>query len=105
MPAAAIGVAPWQQFNFQVRARDFYFTGEYTDVSPADGVSYHTYTMGQPRFAVDNLLPVVPAEGEALLTVTRTAGGDAASPSQIGLLLMYRQAPVERESDSVLIMP
>ncbi len=105
VPAVAIGVAPGQQFNFQVQARDFYFTGEYTDVSPAGGVSYHTYTMGQPRYTVDNLLPVVPAEGETLLTVARSAGGDAASPSQIGLLLMYRQAPVERESDSVLIKP
>ena len=105
VPAAAIGVAPGQQFNFQVRARDFYFTDEYTDVSPAGGVSYHTYTMGQPRYAVDNLLPVVPAGGEAQLTVARTAGGNTASPSQIGLLLMYRLAPVERESDSVLILP
>jgi hypothetical protein len=105
VPASAIGVAPGQRFNFQVRARDLYFSGEYTDVSPADGVTYHTYTMGWPRYAVDNLLPVVPAAGETLLTVTRSAEGEAASPSQIGLLLMYRQAPLERESDSVTIEP
>jgi hypothetical protein len=61
--------------------------------------------MGKPKFAVDNLFPTIPAAGQVGLNVTRVTGGDTASPSQIGLLLMYRQAHIERESDSVLIKP
>jgi hypothetical protein len=105
VPAAAIGVAPGQAFNFQVLAADGFFTGAYTDCSPGDCASYHTYTYGQPKFAVNDPFPVVPSNGQVNLTVTKVAGGDAASPSQFGLLFMYRQAPIERESDSVLIGP
>jgi subtilisin family serine protease len=102
-PAAAIGVAAGQQFNFRVTAWDSYFTGGVTDCSPHDCTSYHTYTFGQPKFAVDNYVPTVPANGTTGLTVTKPAGGAAASPSQIGLLLMYRQAPIERESNAVIL--
>jgi hypothetical protein len=105
VPASQIGLAPGQTFNFQVFAADGYFTGAYTDCSPGDCASYHTYTVAQPKYAVSDIFPVVPANGQVSLTVTKVPGGDAASPSQYGLLLMYRQAPIERESDSVLIGP
>jgi hypothetical protein len=39
------------------------------------------------------------------LTVSKVPGGDLASPSQIGLLLMYRQAQIGRESNVVLTQP
>ncbi|MBL8057718.1 MAG: S8 family serine peptidase [Anaerolineales bacterium] len=101
--AADIGVAAGQQFNFRVNAWDGYFSGAVTDCSPNDCTSYHTYTLGKPKFAVDNFFPTVPANGTANLAVTKPAGGAAASPSQIGLLLMYRQAPIERESNVVVL--
>ena len=103
VPAAAIGVAPGQAFNFQVLARDSWFTGNFTDCSPDDCSSYHTYTMGMPKFAVDAIWPTVPAQDQLELTVTKVPGGAAASPSQIGLLLMYRQAPLTEESESVKV--
>jgi len=105
VPASAIGVEPGEKFAFQVLAFDAYFTGNLTDCSPDDCASYHTYTPGKPKYAVDDVFPIVPAGGRLDLTVRRVSGGGAASPSQIGLLLLYRQAPIERESDSVRINP
>jgi len=56
-----------------------------------------------PKYAVDNLFPTIPAQDDLDLVVTKVPGGDTASPSQIGLLLMYRQAEIESESESVQI--
>ncbi len=105
VPAAAIGVAPGQAFNFQVFAIDGYFTGQVTDCSPGDCTSYHTYTMGVPKYAVDNLFPTVPAQDHLDLTVTKVPGGAEASPSQFGLLLLYRRAQIEQESEWVQVFP
>ncbi len=97
VPASAIGVAPGQAFNFQVMAVDGYFTNSVTDCSPGDCSSYHTYTMGMPKFAVDNIFPTVPVQDYLDLTVTKVPGGAEASPSQFGLLFMYRQGQIEGE--------
>jgi hypothetical protein len=103
IPASAIGVTPGTAFNFQVLARDSWFTGNFTDCSPGDCATYHTYTMGMPKYAVDNIFPTIPAQDAVELTVTKVPGGDTASPSQIGLLVMYRQAEIESESESVQV--
>ena len=52
-----------------------------------------TYTLGTPRFTGTGLPAAIPANGEADLNVAGVAGGDTASPSQTGFLLMYRDAP------------
>jgi hypothetical protein len=104
-PAAELGLQPGAQFRFRVEAWDSYFTGDTYDCSPGDCESYHTYTAGVPKYAVDDVFPIVPADDEFTLTITQVPEGENASPSQIGLLMLYRQAPVFRESDAVPIWP
>jgi len=87
-PLSVLGLTPSTQFNFSVFAFDNYFTGNLTDA-----IEGMTYTLGTPRF-VGSGVPAsgVPAGGSSTLTVQSVAGGDTASPSQTGLLLMYRDA-------------
>jgi len=63
-----------------------------------------TYTLNTPRY-VGSGIPTtgVPAGGSSTLTINSVAGGAAASPSQNGLLLWYRDALPDHEKDSVLI--
>ena len=42
---------------------------------------------------------------EVNLSVSAPAGGAAASPSQTGLLLQYRDSDVNNESQSVVVAP
>jgi subtilisin family serine protease len=71
VPSFELGLEPGDQFRFRVEAWDQYFTGEVWDCSPADCESYHTYTAGVPKYAVDDVFPVVPAGDKLELTVTR----------------------------------
>ncbi|MCC6188376.1 MAG: S8 family serine peptidase, partial [Anaerolineales bacterium] len=103
VPAAQIGVDPNQPFNFQVWAADGYFTGIYTDASPHDGASYHTFTLNTPKHSVSDMFPVVPAGGVTNVPFSQVANGASLSPSQVGFLLMYREAPIMRESDVVTL--
>jgi hypothetical protein len=102
-PAAAIGLAPGQQFDFYVLAFDAWFGGPLWDASPFVGA--HTYTVGAPRLDVGeaNLFPTIDPGAELNLPFI-TAADPAASPSQVGFLFMYREAPVGGES-SVFIPP
>jgi hypothetical protein len=105
VPAAAIGVRSNRSFDFFVLAFDAYFTGDLWDCAPfnggACGGAYHTYRTGLPRFRPVTTAFQVPTLGNYTLTYSKPSGGASASPSQIGLLFMYRDAPVGRESDSV----
>ncbi len=111
VPAAAIGLAPGQQFDFYVLAFDAYFGGRPWDCSPFAGgqcgTAVHTYTVGRPRFDVGaaNLSPTIPPRSQVDLAFTRPAGGFQASPSQIGFLFLHRQAPISRESSVYLPTP
>jgi subtilisin family serine protease len=74
-------------------------------VTVEDGKVYTVYAVDEPEAAA-----LAPVDGDgvtALISVDRGAQliGATASPSQIGLLLMYRQAPVARESTPVIIKP
>jgi hypothetical protein len=62
-----------------------------------------TVTMDTPRFAAGDA--TVPVNGLVNLPVTYLPAGDLASPSQTGLLLMYRDARKGREADAVTIVP
>jgi subtilisin family serine protease len=97
-PMAQLGLTPTTQFDFSVLAFDNYFTGDLTDA-----IENMTYTAGTPRF-VGTGLPAagVPAGGSAVLNVEAVAGGDVASPSQRGLLLLYRDAR-KKEADRLTI--
>jgi hypothetical protein len=96
---ADLGLAPETKFSFTVVAFDNYFTGEATDF-----IEGMVYTAGVPRFVGDGVpASGVPAGGASLLSVARVPGGDAASPSQTGLLLMYRDGKKGREADAIQV--
>ena len=85
-PLSALGLTPSTQFDFSVFGCDNYFTGACTDA-----IEGMTYTLGAPKF-VGSGIPAsgVPAGGSSTLTINAVPGGDVASPSQSGLLLMHR---------------
>jgi subtilisin family serine protease len=86
-PMSAVGLTPGSQFNFSIYAFDNYFTGNLTDA-----IENMTFSFAQPRFAASGVPASVPAGGSATFAVTTVTGGDTASPSQKGLLLLYRDA-------------
>lgn len=100
-PLTAIGLTPSTQFDFSVFAGDNYFTGAFTDA-----IVGMTYTAGTPRF-VGSGIPAagVPVGGSSPLTINAISGGGVASPSQTGLLLMYRDGRTQREADAITVTP
>src|SRR5262249_49842623 len=94
-PLAAVGLTPTSQFDFSVFAFDNYFTGNLTDA-----IENMTFSFAQPRFVASGVPASVPINGNASFTVAGVAGGAAASPSQKGLLLMFRDAQ-KREAQGV----
>lgn len=88
VPMAAVGLTAATKFDFSVYVFDNYFTGSLTDA-----VEGMTYTLGTPQF-IGTGIPAtgVPKGGSSTLTVQSVVGGATASPSQTGLLLMYRDA-------------
>lgn len=100
--ASDIGItSASQKFRFSVYAFDNYFTGDLTD-----SITGMVHTLGTPRYASaigDSLS--VPLGFSGSLPVVAPAGGASASPSQTGLLLLYRDAKSKRESDVVSITP
>lgn len=97
VPLAAVGLKPDSQFSFSVLAGDNYFTGNITDA-----IENMTYTPGTPRFVATGV-PTggIPAGGSSTLAVQEVAGGATASPSQTGLLLLYRDAPLKQEAEII----
>ncbi|MBM2822164.1 MAG: hypothetical protein HW413_910 [Thermoleophilia bacterium] len=86
-PMAAVGLTAGTKFDFSVLSCDNYFTGFCTDA-----VEGMTYTLGTPRFAPSASTLAVPKGDRSTLGITSPTGGAAASPSQSGFLLMYRDA-------------
>jgi subtilisin family serine protease len=99
VPLAFLRLAPGQQFSFSVYAFDNYFTGAQTDA-----VENMTFTPALPRFTAAGLPDAgIAPRSVGRLTVTEVAGGAAASPSQTGFLLQYRDSDVRDESQAVTI--
>ena len=98
-PLAALGLTPSTQFTFSVLAGDNYFTGNVTDA-----IENMTYQLDTPRFFATGVPAAgVPASGNTVLTVDDVAGGDVASPSQSGLLLLYRDAHKDKEAETISV--
>lgn len=98
-PLSALGLTPGTKFGMSVFACDNYFTGACTDA--IEGI---TYTLGTPRFFGSGLPAAgVPAGGVSTLTIDAIPGGDVASPSQTGLLLMYRDSKSNQEASSIIV--
>jgi hypothetical protein len=63
-----------------------------------------TFSFAQPRFVGTGIPSTgVPVNGSAVLTVSSVSGGDTASPSQIGLLLFYRDAAPDHEAQAIRV--
>jgi hypothetical protein len=95
-----IGISAGSKFSYQVFAFDNYFTGSLTDWS---GVA--TVTPNTPRFSASASSVSVPVNGTAALTVSSNPAGDAASPSQSGLLLLHRDGKTGAEATAVTVTP
>jgi hypothetical protein len=101
VPAAAIDVDPTVQFKFFVLAFDAYFTGSLWDCSPYDCSTYHSYNVRWPKFRPSRWFFSVPTSSTMPLYYLTPIVGQTQSPSQTGLLFLYRDAPVGQESDAV----
>lgn len=97
-PLAAMGMTPDTQFSFSVYAFDNYFTGALTDA-----IEGMTFTGAKPKYAADAAEFVVPANKTLNVKITSVPGGEAASPSQIGFLLLYRDVNSLIESQEVFV--
>ncbi len=103
VPADRIGLSltnpsSWQPFDFYVLAFDNYFTGNLTDFSET-----MTVNPAYPR-AIASISPSpVPVGGSSTLTISKLAYNDPESPSQRGILLMYRDAQSGREADIITL--
>ena len=103
VPPDKIGLKAGQPFRFDVEAHDNYFADSEAD-GLTDAIRGMVFTFDQPKFrAQTNGDPEtgVPARGGLVLKVEAVPGGDRASPSQSGFLMMYRDAEDEAEIVSV----
>ena len=65
-----------------------------------------TYQLDTPRFTVTGIPGVsVPINGNSNLNISKVPGGDTFSPSQTGLLLMYRDGKTNLEADAITVTP
>lgn len=100
-PLSVLGLTPSSQFNFSVFAFDNYFTGSLTD-----SIENMTYTVGTPKFTASGVpASGVPAGGSSTLSISAVPGGAMASPSQTGLLLMYRDGKLKQEAATITVTP
>jgi minor extracellular serine protease Vpr len=99
VPLSAIGLTEGTKFNFSVEAYDNYFTGNKTDE-----IGTMTFTPNLPRYFASGVPASIPGNGgTANLTVNEVAGGAAASPSQTGVLFLYRSQREGREAQVVRV--
>jgi hypothetical protein len=98
VPAAAVGLAAGQRFNFDVGAFDNYFTGSLTDaIEGMSGVfDDGPYSLWKVLTKLDSSF-VVPA-GEKWLLHVRT--DRAPVDTELGLLLLYRSAKGSNSTDT-----
>jgi len=105
IPASAIGLnaanpSAWTPFDFYVLAFDNYFTGDLTDFS----TSVMRVNPAFPRATSTGLAPnPVPIGSSSTLTITPLPFNDLDSPSQLGILLLYRDAQWGREADVITL--
>lgn len=100
VPLAEVGLAEGDQFDFTVNGADWYFPDG--DPVVTDTIADLTFTVGQPRYATDATVEV-PAFGVERLTITEVDGGAAASPSQTGVLLLWRDGVTGEEASTITV--
>lgn len=99
-PLSALGLTAGTQFDFQVLAYDNYFSGVVTDATGP-----MTYTTGTPRYVFGGGLSsgAIPVGARENVQVTAVAGGNSASPSQTGILLLHRDNPQGQEASLITV--
>ncbi len=99
-PGVGLGLHLGSKFSFDVEAYDNYFVE--TEPVLTDAIRGMVYTAGLPKFATDAPAGAsLPANSAGFVTVSALKGGAAATPSQSGLLLLYRDAQIEAETIDV----
>jgi minor extracellular serine protease Vpr len=91
VPMAALGVPSTTQLGVAVYVFDNYFTGNFTDVIDDDG-GFIRFTPSAPRFTTSAAQVDVAPGASMTVAVTHNPAADAASPGQIGLLHLHRNA-------------
>jgi hypothetical protein len=95
VPLSAVGLRNGQAFDFTVEAGDAYYTGNTTDA-----IDHMTYTVGQPKYVVDEG-PTFGVPGSTFsATAHISATGTTARSTQTGILLQYR---VNAGAESTLV--
>ena len=61
------------------------------------------FTAGTPRFQVGEATLTVRSGGQAEIAVAPVEGGRQASPSQRGLLLLYRDGLLKKEAETIRV--
>lgn len=98
VPTSALGITDDTTFDFTVTVYDNYFTG-----APTDSFPTVTYTPSKPKYlATGGVSGTVAPFSSARIGTSTVPGGDTASPSQTGLLLMYRR-DAGREAEMVTL--
>jgi hypothetical protein len=89
-------IDPAQPFKFRVLGIDNYFTGLTTDA-----IGPMTYQLSAPRFTAGLSSFGLPANASGSTAVAESQAGATASPSQSGLLLMWRDGMPGKEASIV----
>ncbi len=97
-PLSAMGLTDSSTFNFTAVSYDNYFTGQNSEI-----IGPMTFTPDKPKFKIDGAISRNLGTGESLvLRPQKVAGGDTASPSQKGILLLHRGNEGSESSSIVL---
>ncbi|MGH7490294.1 MAG: hypothetical protein ACRD9L_02385, partial [Bryobacteraceae bacterium] len=98
--AAGLSLGAGTPFTFSVLAFDNFFTGNLTDeIGPMN------YELDNPKFFPGAPELTVPAGGSSPVTVFANSGYNGKSPSQTGLLLMYKDGKTGQEAATVSVAP
>jgi subtilisin family serine protease len=100
VPYSALGITPGTQIDYSVITYDNYFTG-----LVSDSVGPFTITPSTPKFTTSLQAVEVPAVGTRSVDVSATAGGATASPTQTGILALYRTRLAKQSAQAIVITP
>lgn len=100
-----LGLSAGSKMRFAVFAFDNNYTGVLTDAIPA-ALGAMSYKLDAPAFFATEVPALgVPVNSSSIITVNKNTPGLIESPSQTGLLLMYRDAKSGREADAITVIP
>jgi hypothetical protein len=100
MSTALGSINPASPMRFTVLAADNYHSGLVND-----SIGPMTYTLATPRFTISPSSFTLGAGGSGTLPVVHVPAGDAASPSQTGLLLLHTHALKGKEANLIPVTP